>query len=43
MKITGHKTESSFMKYIKVSKQAAAKRLSIHMRKYWSERMLRVA
>ena len=43
MKITGHKTEKSFMKYIKISKLDAAKRLSVHMRKIWSERMLQVS
>ena len=42
-KITGHKTESSFLLYIKVSKLDAAKRLSAHMKKRWSEKMLRVA
>lgn len=30
MKITGHRTESSFMKYIKVSNEESAKRLSSH-------------
>ena len=43
MKITGHKTEKSFMKYIKVSKLDAAKRLSAHMKKRWSEKMIRIA
>jgi len=43
MKITGHKTEKSFMKYIKVSKLDAAKRLSAHMKKRWSEKMLKIA
>jgi integrase len=43
MKITGHKTEKSFMRYIKVTKLDAAKRLSAHMKKRWSEKMLRVA
>lgn len=43
MKITGHKTEKSFMKYIRVTKLDAAKRLSAYMKKRWSEKMLRVA
>jgi integrase len=43
MKITGHKTESSFLKYIKVNKAAAAKRLSTHMKRYWGEKVLRIA
>ncbi|MBC7384299.1 MAG: site-specific integrase [Bacteroidia bacterium] len=32
MKITGHKTERAFLKYIRVSKLDAAKRLSAHMK-----------
>lgn len=43
MKITGHKSERSFMKYIRVSKLDAAKRLNSHMRKKWSEKILKVA
>lgn len=43
MKITGHKTERAFQKYIKVSKLDAAKRLSAFMKKRWSEKMLKVA
>ena len=43
MKITGHKTEKAFMKYIKVTKLDAAKRLSAHMKKRWSEKVLKVA
>ena len=42
-KITGHKTEASFLLYIKVTKLDAAKRLSAHMKKRWSEKVLRVA
>jgi integrase len=42
MKITGHKTEKSFLKYIRVTKLDTAKRLSKHM-KNWSAKMLRVA
>lgn len=43
MKVTGHKTEKAFMKYIRVSKLDTAKRLSAHMKKKWSEKLLRVA
>ena len=43
MKITGHKTEKAFLKYIRVSKLDSAKRLSIHMKMKWSEKMLRIA
>jgi integrase len=43
MKITGHKTEKAFMKYIRVTKLDAAKRLAAHLKKRWSEKMLRVA
>lgn len=43
MKITGHKTEKAFMKYIRITKLDAAKRLSSHMKKMLSEKMLRVA
>lgn len=43
MKITGHKTEKAFMKYIRHTKLDAAKRLNQHMRKVWSEKLLKVA
>ena len=43
MKVTGHKTERAFLKYIRVSKLDTAKRLSEHIKKNWSEKMLRVA
>lgn len=43
MKITGHKTEKAFLLYIKVSKLDTAKRLSAHIKKNWSEKMLRIA
>lgn len=43
MKVTGHKTEKAFMKYIRVSKLDAAKRLSQHIKLKWSEKILRVA
>lgn len=42
MKITGHKTEKSFLKYIKFSDEDSAKRLSDHnKRKDWSKILLR--
>lgn len=43
MKITGHKTERAFLKYIRVSKLDTAKRLSQHIKMNWSEKMLKVA
>jgi len=30
MKITGHKKESTFLKYIKVTKEETAEKLSVH-------------
>ncbi|MEI7472947.1 MAG: phage integrase SAM-like domain-containing protein [Chitinophagaceae bacterium] len=43
MKITGHKTERSFLKYIRVSKLDTAKRLSAHIKANWSKKLLSVA
>lgn len=43
MKITGHKTEKAFMKYIKTTKLDSAKRLSAHIKKNWSAKLLKVA
>jgi integrase len=43
MKITGHRTEKAFMRYIRVTKLDAAKRLNDHMRKQWSAKLLKVA
>lgn len=43
MKITGHKTEKAFLKYIKVSKLDTAKRLGIHIQKRWPGSILRVS
>ena len=43
MKITGHKTEKAFLKYIRVSKLDTAKRLSEHIKKNWSSKLLKVA
>lgn len=42
-RITGHKTETSFLRYIKLSKLDAARRLQVHIKKNWSEKLLRVA
>lgn len=38
MKITGHRTERSFLKYIRVSKLDTAKRLSDHIKLNWSKK-----
>lgn len=43
MKISGHKTEKSFLNYIKVSKLETAKRVGEHIKKSWSEKLLKVA
>ena len=42
MKITGHKTERSFLKYIRVSKLDTAKRLSEHIKANWSRKLMSV-
>lgn len=39
MKITGHRTERSFLKYIRVSKLDTAKRLSEHIKANWSKKL----
>ncbi len=43
MKISGHRTESNFMKYLRVSQLDTAKRMAAHNKKNWSAMMLRVA
>jgi len=43
MKITGHKTEKAFLKYIRVSKLDTAKRLSEHIKRNWSSKILKIA
>jgi integrase len=43
MKITGHKSEKNFLKYIRVSKLDSAKQLSAHMKKNWSAMVMKVA
>jgi integrase len=40
MRITGHKTERSFLKYIRVSKLDTAKRLSEHIKMTWKNKLL---
>lgn len=40
MKISGHKSEKAFMRYIKVSKLDAAKSFAVHQAKVWSRLML---
>ena len=42
MKITGHKTARSFLKYIRVIKLDTAKRLSEHIKANWSRKLLSV-
>ena len=42
MKITGHRTERSFLKYIRVSKLDTAKRLSAHIKANWSKKLMLV-
>ena len=42
MKITTHKTERSFLKYIRVSKLDTAKRLSEHIKANWSKKLMSV-
>jgi integrase len=39
MKITGHKSERSFLKYIRVSKLDTARRFNEHIKKKWGERV----
>lgn len=43
MRITGHKTERSFLKYIRVTKLDTAKRLSEHIKQNWNKKLLSVA
>ena len=43
MKITGHRTEKAFMRYIRVTKLDAAKNLNAHMKKMWSQKILKIA
>jgi len=39
MKVTAHKTEKAFLKYIRVSKLDTAKRLSQHMKRHWEDKL----
>lgn len=43
MKVTGHKTERSFLKYIRVSKLDTAKRLNAHIKQNWKSKILDLA
>jgi integrase len=43
MKITGHSSEKSFMRYIKVSQLDAGKKLQQHVKKNWGNMLLKVA
>lgn len=43
MKISGHRTELSFKKYIRIDKLNSAKRLNEHFKKNWSKHILKVA
>jgi hypothetical protein len=43
MRITGHKTEPSFLKYIRVTKLDTAKRLSEHIKQNWIKKLLSVS
>jgi len=43
MKITAHKSEKAFLKYIRVTKIDAAKKLNTHMRVMWQNKLLKVA
>lgn len=40
MKITGHRTERSFLKYIRVSKLDTAKRLNEHIKQNWKSKLI---
>ncbi len=40
MRITGHKTERSFLKYIRVTKLDTAKRLSEHIKQNWKSKLI---
>lgn len=43
MKITGHKTEKAFLRYIRVTKLDTARRLGEHIKKAWASKMLKIA
>jgi len=42
MKVTGHRTEKAFMKYIRVSKLDTALRLGKHIKRNWSQKLLKL-
>jgi integrase len=37
MKITGHRSEKTFLKYIRITKEETAKRMNAHIKKNWSK------
>lgn len=41
MKITGHKTEKAFLSYIRITKLDTAKRLGAHIKRNWSQSLLK--
>ena len=43
MKISGHRTEKSFMKYIRVSKLDTAMRMSKHIKNNWNLKLLKLS
>jgi integrase len=43
MKITGHRTEKAFLRYIRIGKLDTAKRMNEYIKKNWSAKLLRVA
>lgn len=42
MKVSGHRTEKAFMKYIRVSKLDTALRLGQHIKKNWNHKLLKL-
>ena len=42
MKVSGHRTEKSFLKYIRVSKLDTALRLGKHIKRNWSQKLLKL-
>lgn len=42
MKISGHKTEANFMKYLRLNTMETAKRMAVHNKMNWSKKLLKV-
>ena len=42
MKVSGHRTEKAFMKYIRVSKHDTAMRMSQHIKNNWNRKLLKL-